>query len=95
MYQMVLNYTNIFHCNALQNTPKLGVLVWKYKIWQPWSQHTFHFASFNVLRFETASMAESSNEYDAYTSGLPDVIFAYWKSQFGHILEGLQIENVG
>jgi hypothetical protein len=29
--------TNIFHSKALPNIPKLGFLVWKYTIWQPWS----------------------------------------------------------
>jgi hypothetical protein len=34
--QMVRKYTKIFHCNTLQNLPKLGFLVWKQTIWQPW-----------------------------------------------------------
>jgi hypothetical protein len=34
--QIVIKYTNIFHCKTLQNLPKLGFLVWKYAIWQPW-----------------------------------------------------------
>jgi hypothetical protein len=34
MDQMAINYTNIFHCNTLQNLPKMGFLVWKYTIWQ-------------------------------------------------------------
>jgi hypothetical protein len=29
-------YTNTFHCKSLQNLPKLGYLVWKYAIRQPW-----------------------------------------------------------
>jgi hypothetical protein len=33
---MAIEYTNLFHCKALQNLPKLGFLVWKYPIWQPW-----------------------------------------------------------
>jgi hypothetical protein len=32
---------------------------------------------------------------DGFTPGLPDGIFAYQKSKFGHILEGLGMENVG
>jgi hypothetical protein len=32
-------YTNIVRCKTLQNWPKLGFLVWKYTIWQPWWQH--------------------------------------------------------
>jgi hypothetical protein len=34
--QMVIKYTNIFNCKTLQNLPKLGFLVWKQTIWQPW-----------------------------------------------------------
>jgi hypothetical protein len=33
---MVIKYTNIFHCKTLQNLPRLGFLVWKQTIWQPW-----------------------------------------------------------
>jgi hypothetical protein len=29
-FQVTIKYTNIFHCKALQNLPKLGFLVWKY-----------------------------------------------------------------
>jgi hypothetical protein len=36
MYQMVVKYANIFHSNALQNIPKLELLVCKDTIWQPW-----------------------------------------------------------
>jgi hypothetical protein len=34
--QMSIKYTNIFHCQALQNLPELGSLVRKNAIWQPW-----------------------------------------------------------
>jgi hypothetical protein len=34
---MAIKYTNIFHCKTHPNFPKLGFLVWKYAIWQPWS----------------------------------------------------------
>jgi hypothetical protein len=34
--QMTIKYTSIFHSKALQNLPKLGFLVWKQTIWQPW-----------------------------------------------------------
>jgi hypothetical protein len=30
-------FTQIFHCKTFQNLPKLGFLVRKYTIWQPWS----------------------------------------------------------
>jgi hypothetical protein len=33
---MGMKYTNIFHSKALQNLPKVGFLVWKHTIWQPW-----------------------------------------------------------
>jgi hypothetical protein len=33
--QMVIKNTKIFHCQTLQNSPKLGFLVWKQTIWQP------------------------------------------------------------
>jgi hypothetical protein len=34
VFQMALNYTNIFHFKALQNLPLLGFLVWKCTVWQ-------------------------------------------------------------
>jgi hypothetical protein len=34
---MVIKYTNNFHSKTIQNLPKLGFLVWKQTIWQPWS----------------------------------------------------------
>jgi hypothetical protein len=40
IYQMTITYTSIFHSKALQNLPKLGFLVWKQTIWQPW-KNTF------------------------------------------------------
>jgi hypothetical protein len=33
---MVVKYTSIFHYKALKNLSKLGFLVWKLTIWQPW-----------------------------------------------------------
>jgi hypothetical protein len=36
IFQMTIQYTSIFHSKALQNLPKLGFLVWKQTIWQPW-----------------------------------------------------------
>jgi hypothetical protein len=35
--QLGIKYTNIFNCKTLQNLPKLGFLVSKNTIWQPWS----------------------------------------------------------
>jgi hypothetical protein len=35
-------YTNIFHFKAFQNWPKLGFLVCKYTIWQPWLSDAFN-----------------------------------------------------
>jgi hypothetical protein len=34
---MVIKYNKIFHSETLQNLPKLGFLVWKQTIWQPWN----------------------------------------------------------
>jgi hypothetical protein len=34
--QLAVKYTDIFHCKSLKNSTKLGFLVWKYSIWQPW-----------------------------------------------------------
>jgi hypothetical protein len=34
--QMAIKYINIFQSKALQNLPKLGFLVWKQTIRQPW-----------------------------------------------------------
>jgi hypothetical protein len=36
--QTAKKYTNIFNCKTLHNLPKLGFLVWKYTIWQPWQE---------------------------------------------------------
>jgi hypothetical protein len=39
--QKVIKYTNIFHhCKTLQKLPKLGFLVRKQTIWQPWFTQT-------------------------------------------------------
>jgi hypothetical protein len=35
IFQMIIKCNNIFHSKALQNLPKLGLLVWKQTIWQP------------------------------------------------------------
>jgi hypothetical protein len=35
IYEKVIKFINICHCKTLQNLPKLGLLVWKYSIWQP------------------------------------------------------------
>jgi hypothetical protein len=35
---MAIKYINIFQSKTLQNFPKLGFLVWKQTIWQPWSR---------------------------------------------------------
>jgi hypothetical protein len=37
---MVIKYTKIFHSKTVQNLPKLGFLVWKQTIWQPWLCHS-------------------------------------------------------
>jgi hypothetical protein len=36
IYQITRMYNNIFHSKVLQNKPKLGFLVSKETIWQPW-----------------------------------------------------------
>jgi hypothetical protein len=33
---VTIKYTSIFHSKALPNAPKLGFLVWKQTLWQPW-----------------------------------------------------------
>jgi hypothetical protein len=38
IFQMVIKYNSIFYPKALQILPKLGFLVWKQTIWQPWLQ---------------------------------------------------------
>jgi hypothetical protein len=38
MDQMVIKYTKIFRSKTLQNLPKLGFLVGKQTIWQPWAE---------------------------------------------------------
>jgi hypothetical protein len=37
IFQMAINFINIFQSKDLQNLPKLRFLVWKKTIWQPWS----------------------------------------------------------
>jgi hypothetical protein len=34
--QMAIKYTSIYYCKTLQNLSKLGFLVWKETVWQPW-----------------------------------------------------------
>jgi hypothetical protein len=36
IFQMAINYINIFPYKALKNFPKFGFLVRKETIWQPW-----------------------------------------------------------
>jgi hypothetical protein len=36
IFQKVIKYNNIFYCKALHILPKLGFLVLKQTIWQPW-----------------------------------------------------------
>jgi hypothetical protein len=49
IYPKFMKYTKIFHYMSLQNLPKLGFFVWKYAIWQPWSQlRIFRLKQINV-----------------------------------------------
>jgi hypothetical protein len=50
--QMVLKYTKIFHCQTIQNIPKLGFLVRKQTIWQPWYENVDpqNFGNFESFR---------------------------------------------
>jgi hypothetical protein len=34
--RIAVKFTNFFHCKTTQNLPKLGILVRKHTIWQPW-----------------------------------------------------------
>jgi hypothetical protein len=36
-----IKYTNIYHSKALQNIPKLWLLVWKHTVWQPCLEKRF------------------------------------------------------
>jgi hypothetical protein len=49
--EMVIKYTKmIFHSKTLENLPKLGFLVWKQNIWQPWFDRNFSsVVAFTVL----------------------------------------------
>jgi hypothetical protein len=38
---MAIKYINIFQSKALQNLLKLGFLVWKQTIWQPWLEEKY------------------------------------------------------
>jgi hypothetical protein len=42
---MAIKFTNSFHCQTLENLPKLVFLVWKYTVWQPFKKA----ASYNEL----------------------------------------------
>jgi hypothetical protein len=43
---MAIKYTNTFHFKTLQNLPKLGFLVRKETIWQPWFDRAKKMAPF-------------------------------------------------
>jgi hypothetical protein len=49
IFQMVIKYNNIVHSKALQILPKLGFLVWKQTIWQPWSVSAVIYNRLNLL----------------------------------------------
>jgi hypothetical protein len=55
---MAINYINIFQSSALQNLHKLGFLVWKETIWQPWSED-------RMLYFLCAHRSSTSAECNA------------------------------
>jgi hypothetical protein len=71
---MALKYINIFQSKALQNLPKLGFLVWKETIWQPWSSGPSQ--SFEYL----PTWQQLSKEFkEDSAAGLPDGIFSNQK----------------
>jgi hypothetical protein len=41
IFEMAIKYSNNFQSKVHQNLPKLGLLVWKCTIWQPWSRPVF------------------------------------------------------
>jgi hypothetical protein len=49
IFQMIIEYSNIFHSKALQNLPEWGFLVWKQTIWQPWYKYPFKKAASSAL----------------------------------------------
>jgi hypothetical protein len=50
IFQMGIKYSNVFNSKALQNLPKLWVLVWKYAstIWQPRVGDIFPFSNIHI-----------------------------------------------
>jgi hypothetical protein len=51
---MAIKYTNIFHYKTLPNLPKMGFLVWKYTIWQPWSMLLLDVFKLSVMYIKCA-----------------------------------------
>jgi hypothetical protein len=43
IFQMAIKHINIFQSKDLRKLPKLGFLVWKQTIWQPWSTRYLNF----------------------------------------------------
>jgi hypothetical protein len=58
--QMAIEYTNIFHWKSPQNLPKLGYLVWKYAIWQPWLESSDFFKFQPCLQCVSAKKSPSN-----------------------------------
>jgi hypothetical protein len=56
MDQVFIKYTNTFHCKTLQHLPKVGFLVRKQTIWQPWTQ-----GHFGMLHYQLENGALRSN----------------------------------
>jgi hypothetical protein len=48
-----------------------------------------------IVRGKTFHLGIDSKRKPQLTNGLPDGIFSYQKSQFGYILEGLWLKNIG
>jgi hypothetical protein len=59
IFQMDIEYTNLFHSKTLQNLPKMGFWVWKYTIWQTWQIYVAINSKARAMHFVGRSVDEA------------------------------------
>jgi hypothetical protein len=66
-----------------------------------WATFWVNFSRSHLVTLDGMNKVQCGERLDGkrflfgYTPGLPDGLFSYQKYQFGYILEGLGMENVG
>jgi hypothetical protein len=75
---MSIEYNNFLYSNALQNSPKFGLLVWKHTIWQPCSI--------------AASATFRKNQSENCTATSIDIIFNFLSLNLEPILRLLKLQ---